>query len=90
MTGDVQYVVQARSPSGRWLAPVLAGDTLSGHMIIDSARLSASRPGLGLLEIRIELFNQHGKKVLSHENTGMMLTREAALQIAEPGRLSAV
>ena len=72
----------------KWLAPVLAGDTLSGHMIIDSARLSASRPGLGLLEIRIELFNQHGKKVLSHENTGMMLTREAARGMAQTERLA--
>lgn len=62
----------------RWLAPVLAGDTLSGHMSVESARLSASRPGLGFLELRVDLFNQKGIHVLSFQNTGMMLTREAA------------
>ena len=62
----------------RWLAPVLAGDTLTGHVFIESARLSASRPGLGFLELRVDLFNQNRKHVLAFHNTGMMLTREVA------------
>lgn len=66
----------------KWMAPVLAGDTLSGHMVIESARLSASRPGLGFLEFRLSLFNQNSRQVLSFQNTGMMLTRETARQVA--------
>lgn len=78
------YLLQSTSQGSpgmkecRWLAPVLAGDTLTGHMAIESARLSATRPGLGFLELRVDLFNQKGIQVLSFQNTGMMLTREAA------------
>ena len=62
----------------KWMAPVLAGDTLSGHIIVEKARLSASRPGLGLVDFRCNLFNQHGKQVLMFTNLGMMRTRSAA------------
>jgi len=61
----------------RWMAPVLAGDTLSGTVVVENTRLSASRPGLGIIEFRLNLFNQDGKQVMTFQNTGMMLTREA-------------
>lgn len=61
-----------------WRAPVLAGDTLSGRLIAVSRRLSGSRPGIGLVEFRCELFNQKGVMVMDYTNTGMLLTREAA------------
>ncbi|MCB1415650.1 MAG: MaoC family dehydratase [Nitratireductor sp.] len=62
----------------KWLAPVLAGDTLHGKVVVEGARVSASRPGLGLLELRCELFNQQDKPVLMFRNIGMMATRRTA------------
>ena len=62
----------------KWKKPVLAGDTLSGKLTILSKRQSKSRPQLGLVTMRSELFNQRGESVFELENTGMFLTREAA------------
>lgn len=62
----------------KWMAPVLAGDTLSGHLIVESARVSASRPNLGLVNFRCNLFNQNGKQVMTYTNLGMMRLRQAA------------
>ncbi len=62
----------------RWKRPVLAGDRLTARCIVQSARLSRSRPTLGLVTIRSEMQNQRGEIVLELENTGMFLTREAA------------
>lgn len=62
----------------RWRKPVLAGDTLTGRSTVTTARRSNSKPGLGLVTVRHELFNQRGVIVLELENTGMFLTREAA------------
>ena len=57
---------------------VLAGDTLSGKLTILGKRQSRSRPEVGLVSMRAELFNQHGENVFELENTAMFLTREAA------------
>jgi len=62
----------------KWRKPVLAGDTLTGRCTIVSKRISKSRPGLGLVILRSELFNQRGEQVFELQNTGMFLTREAA------------
>ena len=62
----------------RWRKPVLAGDTLKGTCTVVSARTSSSRPGLGLVAVRYELFNQRGELVLEMQNTGMFLARGAA------------
>lgn len=62
----------------KWLAPVLAGDTLQGRSVVETARRSASRPGMGLLGLRCELFNQKDQQVLMFKNTGMMARRDAA------------
>ncbi|MET2830652.1 MaoC family dehydratase [Mesorhizobium shangrilense] len=62
----------------KWKKPVLAGDTLTGHSTIVAKRLSKSRPQLGLITMRAELFNQRGESVFELENTGMFLTRDAA------------
>ncbi len=59
----------------RWKKPVLAGDTLSGQTTITSARLSKSRPGLGLVGFRHEMFNQRGESVCEFQNIGMFATR---------------
>lgn len=59
----------------KWMVPVLAGDTLTGEILVEDKRLSRSRPGVGLVDLRLNLFNQDGKRVMTHTNTGMMLTR---------------
>jgi acyl dehydratase len=43
-----------------------------------SKRLSRSRPSLGLVSMRSEMFNQRGESVFELENTIMFLTRQAA------------
>ncbi|RJG44203.1 MULTISPECIES: MaoC family dehydratase [unclassified Mesorhizobium] len=60
----------------RWKKPVLAGDTLTGRSSVLAKRLSKSRPTLGFVTCRHELFNQKGESVIELENTGMFLTRE--------------
>lgn len=62
----------------RWKKPVLAGDTLTGRCTVLGKRLSRSKPQLGFVSMRAELFNQRGDCVFELENAGMFLTREAA------------
>jgi acyl dehydratase len=63
----------------KWKRPVLAGDTLTGRCTILAKRLSRSKPQLGFVSLRAELFNQRGEGVFELENACMFLTREAAL-----------
>lgn len=58
-----------------WKKPVLAGDTLSGKSIVLEQRPSGSRPGIGLVKFRHELYNQRGVLVSHGENTVMFLMR---------------
>jgi acyl dehydratase len=62
----------------KWKKPVLAGDMLRGRTTVVGRRISKSRPGVGLVTIRSELFNQRDEQVFELQNTGMFLTREAA------------
>ena len=62
----------------KWKKPILAGDRLTGILTVVAKRQSKSRPQLGLVSMRSELFNQRGESVFELENTGMFLTREAA------------
>jgi acyl dehydratase len=63
----------------KWKRPVLAGDTLTGRCTILAKRLSRSKPQLGFVSLRAELFNHRGEGVFELENACMFLTREAAL-----------
>ena len=58
--------------------PVLAGDRLNGRTTVLSSRESKSRPSIGLVAFRSELFNQRGEQVFELENTVMFLKRGAA------------
>jgi acyl dehydratase len=60
----------------RWLKPVRPGDTLDMRMEVLQARPMASRPHVGLVQSRWEVFNQHGEAVLTMEGWGMMRRRE--------------
>jgi acyl dehydratase len=62
----------------KWKKPVLAGDRLNGKTMVLAKRESKSRPSIGLVTSRSELFNQHGHSVFELENTAMFLKRGAA------------
>jgi acyl dehydratase len=67
----------------RWKRPVLVGDTLSGHGKVTAARLSASRPGLGIVKIIYELANQRGETVIIWDCTHFILTRDKAREASK-------
>lgn len=60
----------------KWLAPVLAGDVLSGTFLITGARASASRPGIGVLNFTSGLSDAEGTAKI--EMTGMFFMRARA------------
>ena len=62
----------------KWKKPVLAGDRLNGMTTVLSRRESKSRPSIGLVAFRSDLFNQRGEQVFELENTIMFLKRGAA------------
>jgi len=62
----------------RWLKPVFPGDTLSMRLTVLAARPMNSRPGVGLVQSRWELFNQQREAVLSMEGWGMYRMKKAA------------
>lgn len=53
----------------KWLKPVYAGDTISYRTSVTSKRVSASRPGWGLIFHHNSAFNQHGEEVFSFDGT---------------------
>jgi len=61
----------------RWLKPVFASDTLSMRLTVLAARPMNSRPGVGLVQSRWEVFNQQHEAVLSMEGWGMYRMRTA-------------
>ncbi len=61
----------------RWLAPVRAGDTISYQRVTIAARVSESKPDIGLVQSRWEARNQRGEKVMTMEGWGMFRRRPA-------------
>ena len=61
----------------RWLAPVRAGDTITYRRVTTSARVSESKPEIGLLQSRWEAVNQRGETVMTMEGWGMFRRRPA-------------
>ena len=49
----------------RWLLPVRPGETLRGRFTVIAASSSRSRPTMGILRSRSELFNQHDELVMT-------------------------
>lgn len=63
--------------SVRWLRPVRPGDVLTGEALVLEARVSRSRPGLGLCRLRNTLQDDEGRTVLVSEYAVMLLRRAA-------------
>lgn len=55
----------------KWLKPVRPGDTLRAQRTTLEVRASASRPEMGLVKTRWEVFNQNGEPVMTMEGYGM-------------------
>ena len=62
----------------RWLKPVYPGDTLRLQQTIVESRGLRSRPEIGLVRSRWEMFNQSGEKVMQMEGYGMFRRRHPA------------
>jgi len=60
----------------RWVAPVRPGDTLHMRLTVLAARVMRSKPHIGLIDSRWEVFNQHGQLVLDMRGWGMFARRE--------------
>jgi acyl dehydratase len=61
-----------------WRRPVLAGDTVSLRMTVEAKRDSRSRPNLGFVTLRQDLFNQHGEQVCEMRGSVMFLKRDGS------------
>src|ERR1700712_2518853 len=61
----------------RWIKPVLAGDTISYSSVIETKRVSASRPGWGIMQARNTGTNQRGEQVYSLLATAFVPRRNA-------------
>ena len=59
----------------RWIRPVLAGDTVTYYVVLESKRLSDSRPGWGILQSRSGGVNQRGEEVYSIKATAFVPLR---------------
>lgn len=57
-------------------APARPGDVLRTRTTVQARRLSRSRPGLGVVETLVELFNQGDEVVFSFVNAALIRCRE--------------
>jgi acyl dehydratase len=62
--------------SVRWLKPVRPGDTIRATRKVLETRASKSRPDMGVVKTRWEVFNQDDEPVMTMEGYGMFQRRE--------------
>ena len=62
----------------RWQKPVFPGDTLQLHYTITDSKALRSRPDIGMVRARWDMFNQKGERVLEMDGWGMFKRRAAA------------
>ena len=63
----------------RWLKPVRPGDTIRAVRTVLEARVSKSKPGLGIVKSRWEVYNQNDDLVMTMEGLGMFACRDAGV-----------
>jgi acyl dehydratase len=68
--------------------PVFVGDTLYGESVVESKRLSSSRPGEGVVTLAHTARNQDGMVVATASRTMLVWTRSAGERAAAPGAAS--
>jgi acyl dehydratase len=59
----------------RWVKPVRPGDTLRIKATVLETRASNSRPDMGTVRSRSEVYNQHGELVMHMSGVGMFRRR---------------
>jgi acyl dehydratase len=59
----------------RWLKPVRPGDTIRAQRQVVETRASQSKPEIGIVKSRWEVFNQDGELVMTMEGYGMFKRR---------------
>jgi acyl dehydratase len=59
----------------RWLKPVRPGDRIRGQRTVLESRASGSRPNLGLVKTRWDVYNQNDELVMTMEGYGMFERR---------------
>jgi acyl dehydratase len=62
----------------KWQRPVKPGDTLTGRTTVLETRSSRSRPDVGILRLRQEVFDQAGERVMWMEHPMLFRRRSAA------------
>ena len=67
----------------RWLKPVQPGDDLRVHAEVREARVSKSRPEMGLVLIETQVINQAGETAMTQRSVGMFGRREKTAAPAE-------
>jgi acyl dehydratase len=76
-----QYLLEAASMGSpgvdelRWVKPVRPGDTLRLKSTVLETRASTSRPDMGTVRSRSEVYNQHGELVMHMSGVGMFRRR---------------
>lgn len=60
----------------RWVKPVRPGDTLRLKSTVLETRASTSRPDMGTVRSRSEVYNQHGELVMHMSGVGMFRRRK--------------
>ena len=61
----------------RWRAPVRPGDIIRVKVRVEEARVSRSKPGRGVVNTFVEVFNQSDVVVMSFKAANFILTRAA-------------
>ena len=61
----------------RWVKPVRPGDTLRLKSTVLETRASSSRPDMGTVRSRAEVYNQHGELVMHMSGVGMFRRRNS-------------
>jgi acyl dehydratase len=59
----------------RWLKPVRPGDRIRAQRTVLESRASSSRPNMGVVKTRWEVFNQNDEMVMTMEGYGMFERR---------------
>lgn len=62
----------------RWLKPVYPGDTLRVESEVIEVRASRTRPEMGIVKLRMTVFNQHDEPVMTQIGTNFQPTRGSA------------
>ena len=67
----------------RWLRPVRPGDVLSARFTCSEKRELASRPGVGIAKIKIEMLNQKGEALMTWQSNQLLRVREPSLSATQ-------